>query len=145
MNCNSKIKFSCGTRTPSTCVFYDIEIPEFSNLKTEQCVTIEETTEDLYKLIASLRESTDMTLFEKKCLDIDKKQDSYTEENVFLIKDVIQALQDKVCNPEESSDHDNIEFILQNLDYNCLVLPCDTKPKNLFQFFQLLIDKICNA
>lgn len=146
MNCKEKIKYTCGNKIPSTCVFYDLEetIPEFSNLNGESCIVIEETTHDLYELIKSIKLSADLTNFDKGCLDIDKVKDPYDKKDKYLIKDVLEALKDKVCNDSSGgSDLQNIEFILANLDYKCLVLPCNTKPKNLMQFFQLLIDKLC--
>lgn len=147
MNCNKKIKYTCGNKIPSTCVFYDLEetIPEFSNLHGESCIVIEETTQDLYELIKSIKLSTDLDNFDKGCLDIDKVTDPYDKKEKYLIKDILAALRDKVCNDSSnSSEEQNIDWILNNLDYKCLVLPCDAKPKNLFQFLQLLIDYICN-
>lgn len=144
MGCKQKIKHTCGNKVPSTCVFYDKQVPEFSNLNEESCIVIEETTEDLYKLIESIKLSTDLGNFDKGCLDIQKVKDPYDKKDKFLIKDILTALKNKVCSDSSSSsDLQNIEFILENLDYKCLVLPCDTKPKNLFQFFQLIIDKLC--
>lgn len=144
MSCNKKIKYTCGTKVPSTCVFYDKPIPKFSNLKDESCIVIEETTEDLYKLIESIKLSTDLKDFDKGCLDINKVNDPYNGKNVYLIKDILTALKNKACSDSSNgSEFQNIEFILENLDYKCLVLPCDTKPKNLLQFFQLIINYMC--
>jgi hypothetical protein len=146
MSCNKKIKYTCGNKVPSTCVFYNLEetIPEFSNLNGESCIVIEETTHDLYELIKSIKLSIDLDDFDKGCLDIDKVKDPYDKKDKYLVKDVLTALKNKVCAESSSgSDEQNIEWILNNLDYKCLVLPCNAKPKNLFQFFQLLIDKLC--
>ena len=146
MNCKPKIKHTCGTKISSACVFYNLDetIPEFSNLNGESCVTIEETTHDLYELIKSIKLSVDLDDFDKGCLDINKVRDPYDKKDKYLIKDILTALKDKQCNTSSGgSDNQNIEWILNNLDYKCLVLPCNTKPKNLFQFFQLLIDYMC--
>lgn len=144
MACNKKQKDTCGTKTPASCVYIDTEVPEFSNLYDEPCkLVVEETTEDLYSLIESIKLSIDLKDFDKGCLDINKVKDPYDNTEKYLVKDILTALKNKVCS-SNSSEQQNIDFILENLDYKCLVLPCDSKPKNLFQFFQLLIDKHCD-
>lgn len=146
MSCEKKIKNTCGTKVPAPCVKYELEVPESSKLFEETCLTIEETTADIYEQIDSIKKSIDLSKFEKSCLEINKEKDPYSKEETFLIKDVLGALRDKACSDTKTEDggQNNIDFILANLDYKCLVLPCDTKPGNLFQFFQLIIDKVCS-
>ena len=145
MGCEKKIKYTCGTKVPSPCVSYELDVPDISKLNEETCVTVEETTEDIYKLLESIKKSIDLSKFDKGCLDIDTQKNSYSNENEFTVVDVLGALKNKVCNTTETNkDEDNIAFILENLDYKCLKTKCDTKPGNLFQFFQLLIDNICD-
>ena len=144
MCCGKKLKHTCGTKIPSTCVPYELEVPEVSKLHEEKCLVVEDTTKDIYELLTSIKESINLENLDKSCLDIDKEKDSYTKENTFKVNDVLQALIHKGCGSESSTESNDINFILQNLDYKCLNAECDTKPSNLFQFFQLLIDKICD-
>ena len=144
MSCEKKIKNTCGVKTPAPCVKYELEVPESSKLFEEGCKTIEETTADLYELVDSIKSSIDLSDFDKKCLEINKEKDSYTKENTFKIKDVLAALTAKQCNETVEGESQDIKEILANLDYKCLILPCDTKPGNLAQFFQLIINKLCD-
>jgi len=53
MACGDKIKKRCVV-TPSSCIQYELELPGFSQLT--DCVTIEETTDELYNLVESINQ-----------------------------------------------------------------------------------------
>lgn len=145
-NCRQAPKHTCGdSRSNSKCVFYDLNVPEYSDLYEDECpLVIEETTEDLYKLMTWVRESIDLKDFDKGCLDIESVKDSYnTKENRFLIKDVLSELIKKSCFEGSNGTSNNIDFIIKNLDYKCLVDDCGETPGSLQQFLQLIINKIC--
>lgn len=144
-NCKRKPKNTCGDRKSNArCVFYDLPIPEFSKLE-DDCVTIEETTEDLYKLAEWLKESIDLEDLDPSCLTLEKVNDKYYGNKVkrYLVKDVLKELIQKNCNESVKGDTNNINWVLENLDYKCLVFPCGPKPGSLLEFFQLLINKTC--
>lgn len=61
MACGDKIKKRCVV-TPSSCVQYELELPEFSELT--DCVTIEETTEELYNLVGEIKDLLNFTSLE---------------------------------------------------------------------------------
>lgn len=65
-NCN-KIKNTCPDNTYATCVDYQGEIGEKSKI-TEGCITIHDTTEDIYQLIDQIFESIDMTELGSDCI-----------------------------------------------------------------------------
>lgn len=138
-----KPKYTCGTRTNSKCVFYDLKVPDYSNLIDEDCVVIEETTEDLYKLVSWLKESVDLEDFEDECLDLEKVKDTYKKDkNRFLVKDVLKELTSKICNLEESADDSNDDTL--ELDFKCLVSACGEPISSLKDLLQALIDEVCN-
>ena len=139
MSCKKKIKHTCGTRTPASCVFHDIDIPEYSNLSDEECLTADETTEDLYKLITSIRESLDLTEFEKSCLDLTKVKDTYNKDSVYLVKDVLQEMNTEICNLKEGKEEED-EL---SLDFKCLVDTCGTPISSLKELLQVLINEVC--
>ena len=53
-NCGNKIKHTCAEKNYATCVYYELEVPDFSSLVGEDCITLEETTEDQYNILADI-------------------------------------------------------------------------------------------
>ena len=143
-SCKNKPKNTCGDRKSNArCVFYDIDVPSYSKLDEEDCITIEETTEDLYKLVSWIRQSIGTSNFDAECLEIEKVPDTYVKNNNrFLLVDIVKELVKKQCTESESTNND-INNVLANLDYKCLVDECGVKPGNLKDFFQLLINYTC--
>lgn len=136
-------KYTCGdTRANARCVFYDLNVPEFSNIAEEECLTIHETTEDVYKLIEWIKQSIDLEELDPSCFETEKVQDIYFKNmNRFLIKDVIKELRDEVCQIKDTmndGDPDNL-----GLDLKCLVAPCGDQITSLKDLLQVLIDEIC--
>ena len=152
MSCGNKLKYTCGeSKSNARCVFYDLKVPEYSKLTEESCRTVEETTDDLYKLISWVRESVDLgDNFNPNCLDVTKIKDSYDKGVTrYLIKDIIVALVNKVCSLEKSlsltgGDSNSESKLISQLDLSCLGLDrCDNKPTNLVQLLQLMINTFC--
>ena len=140
---SNKPKYTCGDRRSNArCVVYDLDIPEYSNLFEEECVTLEETTEDLYHLISYIKESIDLENFNPQCLNISKVKDTYKSSNSdrFLLKDVVENLEKKVCELENSdSTDDSLE-----LDFKCLTSVCGEPISSLKDLLQTLINEVCN-
>ena len=91
MKCsNNKLKNTCGIKTPSRCVFYDLDLPEFSKLNIlNDCITIEETTEDLYNLTDLILSSIDTKELGKQCLKYKVSKNKYKPfEDIIFIKDI---------------------------------------------------------
>lgn len=143
--CNYKPKYTCGdSKTNARCVFYDLPVPEFSNIYEEDCLTTEETTEDIYELISWIKESIDLEDIDIECLEVEKVKDKYfKDKNRFLIKDILEKLIQRECNNSIGGDSNDIPFILTNLDYKCLVDECGIKPGSLMELLQMIINKIC--
>jgi hypothetical protein len=111
-------------------------------LDGEDCVVIEETTEDTYNLITWIKESIDLEDFDPDCLDIEKKEDSYnTDKTRYLVKDVLTALTERVCDLETEVDEANDDTL--ELDFKCLVAPCGEQIGSLKDLLQTLINEIC--
>lgn len=58
MACNDKLKIRCKQQS-AECIKYERELPTFSEL--EDCVTIAETTEELYDLVGDIKGLLDFT------------------------------------------------------------------------------------
>ena len=141
-NCGDTRKFTCGTKTQSMCVHYKGFIPKYSQLEKEDCVTIEETTEDNYKLISWIKESIDLKDFDPSCLNIDEKEDSYDDDKTrYLVKDVLTALTQRMCELEDEVEDANDDTL--ELDFKCLTAPCGDPITSLKDLLQTLINEIC--
>lgn len=101
-----KQDLTCGKKQPATCVKYEGELPEYSELDT--CATIQETTEELYQLVTGIREDLDLTEIDFGCL---------TEPQEVNQKTVIQLLIDKICSQDTllSTQAGQIETLQQQV------------------------------
>ena len=145
MKCNSnKLKHNCGIKTPSRCVFYDLDLPEFSKLSIlNDCITIEETTEDLYNLTDLILSSIDTKDLGKQCLNYKVSKNKYKPtENIIFIKDILLKFEEEICNLKNNGKTE--VDIIKNLDFKCLQGPCDSNIDSLETLLQVLINKICN-
>jgi hypothetical protein len=67
-NCGNKIKHTCSEKNYATCVYYELEVPNFSNLVGEDCKTLEETTEDQYDILEGIKSEIDLSDLGEDCL-----------------------------------------------------------------------------
>jgi hypothetical protein len=68
-NCGNKIKHTCSEKNYATCVYYELEVPSFSSLVNEDCITLEETTEDQYNLIGGIKSEIDLSALGQDCIN----------------------------------------------------------------------------
>ena len=145
MKCNSnKLKHNCGIKTPSRCVFYDLDLPEFSKLSIlNDCITIEETTEDLYNLTDLILSSIDTKDLGKQCLNYKVSQNKYKpSENIIFIKDILLKFEEEICSLKNNNKTE--VDIIKNLDFKCLQDPCNNDINSLETLLQVIINEICN-
>lgn len=135
MGCGDSGKFNCGTRTEAKCTYYKGYLPKYSKLD-KNCVVIEETTAELYKNQEAILKSIDTSKLTKDCLDY--PTDDSAEARI-LIVDVLQKLQEEICEIKEGSEEDNS----LNLDFKCLETQCGNQITSLKDLLQVLIDEVC--
>jgi hypothetical protein len=68
-NCGNKIKHTCAEKNYATCVYYELEVPSFSSLVGEDCITLEETNEDQYNLIGYIKSEIDLSALGQDCIN----------------------------------------------------------------------------
>ena len=91
-NCN-KIKHTCGSiKGFATCIKYEKEVPEFSDLFGNDCKDIEQTTEDLYNIVTKLREDSDVSGILNECITFTSPKTP---------KSVIEQMYLKLCDLEQ--------------------------------------------
>lgn len=134
-------KYNCGDRrSNAACVFYDLNVPEYSKLSEEECLTLQETTEDLYKHVTWLREAVEVEEIEG-CLNVETTKDSYRPNTTrYLLKNMVKELSEKVCNLEVEKEDENP---ILGLDFKCLTTVCGDPVSSLKELLQTLIDEIC--
>lgn len=135
--CNENgAKFNCSERIQSACVFYKKYFPTYSKLD-KNCATIEETTEEIYKNQEYILKSIDTSKLKEDCIDYPNVE--IEGKDTILIVDVLQKLQDEICNiKEDTSEEDEL-----NLDFKCLTSSCGEQISSLKDLLQVLIDEIC--
>lgn len=90
MSCNKQIKQNCGTIIYGACVRYEKGVSNNSSL-TEGCISIEETTEDIYNQLDSIDEKITLSSIVNDCI-------TFTEPKT--INSVIGQLYNKLCELE---------------------------------------------
>lgn len=140
-----KPKHTCGDRSSNArCVFYDLNIPPFSKLSDSECVTVEETTSDLYNLVSWLRESINIENLDIRDLDLQSVLDSYEPtKQRYLVKDVLEGIISQVDDIKKLAESNDTNSGLE-LDFKCLVRSCGAPITSLKDLLQALIDEVCN-
>ncbi len=142
MACGDKVKETCGENVYATCV--DFEGTLGANTKiTDSCVTIEETTEDLYQITDEIIDGLDTSGLGTLCLTYPLTG------GVVLVKSVLETHEAKLCELETSiadlSDLQNVDITgWTGLDLSCLNGVCATPPQTLGELLQALTDQVCN-
>lgn len=136
MSCGKyTLKDTCGPKKYAICTYFQGELPEWSDLD-EDCVTLEETTQELYDHITEMGEPVPATdLIEPGCIIVDTI-DKKTQ------KDINNLFQEKICQLLDGGNNSGPAGVFcLNLDYHNLDDNCDT-PGNWCQFAQFVLDKL---
>lgn len=141
-SCHSKIRHTCGTKNFASCIDYQTELPEFSEL---ECPSIEETTEELYDLVGEIKEETDLSELGEKCLEY-----LLDENDKIVVKNVLLKFEEKICELSEKvnllENRPLCEMPLGDcVDTKCLVDSCENPITTWGQLVQILIDRECET
>lgn len=146
MNCEScnKIKHTCHPKQYAACTFYETSLPEWSELKDESCVVLEETTKELYDSVSDIKDLLNLDWVDNSCIDITKVDGKVNMTN--FLKSVYSTLKELKCDPESSANLKKIDLDITEygLDYKCLSDSCTAvDPNKLSILLQKLIDYSC--
>lgn len=144
MSCGSNIKSNCGKKQYATCTYYETEFPNWSAWYEKDCVTIEDTTEELYDEVTELKAKNDFSSLTTSCSKIDLQKDGGVVTPKSFAESVLNILEEIKC-PQTGQDLIDRDIDLQNynLNYKCLVSPCGTPITRLSQLLQIMINKHC--
>ena len=140
-NCGNTIKSTCtGSITHATCVKYETELPEFSEISG--CPVIEETTEELYKFVGELKSQTDLSELGEECLTY------VLDSGKIVVKNVLLKLEEEVCTLKQKvTDLQNTAICTTsivgcNFNFGALVDSCNNPPQDLGTLIQIMINKL---
>ena len=136
---NNKIKCNCGTRQNARCVYYDAYLPKYSKLD-EDCVSIDETTEELYENQEKILDSIDLVKLGKKCIDYSEFQ----EEDSLKVNEAFLTFEKEICELKNKKNDDSYSIDLDKIDFKCLSDPCNNEITSLENLIQVLINEVCN-
>ena len=67
MNCNDKIKHTCGTKNYATCIEYQGTVSDNTTLTQTSCLDVEDVAEDLYAMIDIIKSELNLTSLTSEC------------------------------------------------------------------------------
>ena len=138
-NCGNKIKNTCAEKNYATCVYYELEVPTFSSLVDQDCITIEETTEDLYDLVGGIKSEIELSSLGDSCLDYVQEDGKTLVKNVLLkYEEEICILKEKVAVLETQAICDKV--ITDCLDLSAITDQCNSPINTLGGLLQYLLD-----
>lgn len=88
-NCGNKIKHTCSEKNYATCVYYELEVPDFSSLVNEDCITLEETTQDQYNILVDIKSEIDLSALGQDCINYGV--------NPKTVKSVLLKYEQEIC------------------------------------------------
>ena len=139
MNCNNKIKQTCGSTNYSTCIHYEGTVNADSALVDETCLDLEQTTQDIYNQLSGL----DLSALGELCLTYTKIGGKNVVKNILLkfeqeictLKEEIQTLKDRqIC---------DIPITECLPDLACLTDACNNTVTTLGEWMLAMQTKVC--
>lgn len=139
-NCGNKIKNMCGEKTYATCTYYELEVPAFSNLIGQDCITIEETTEDIYEAVGGIKSEIDLSDLGNDCLTYVLEEDGKK-----IVKNVLIKYEEEICNLKDKVTQLENEAICNKIITDCVDLTgivdaCNSPINTLGELLQYLLD-----
>lgn len=150
MACNdNKLKSNCGPKRFATCVYYESDIPEWSDLSEEQCVVIEETTEDLYNKVTELIDELNVEGFSTDCdkIEIEEVDGKITIQS--LLKTYLTLFELLLCDGESTDDSgtdgpsNDIDISDWGINLDCYKDVCSEPIKTLSELIKQIAEKHC--
>ncbi len=138
-NCGNQIKNMCGEKTYATCTYYELEVPTFSTLVNQDCITIEETTSDLYEAVGGVKSEIDLSSLGSLCLD-------YVQEGgKTIVKNALLKYEEEICNLKDRVNYLENEAICDKIITGCVDLTgivdaCNTQISTLGELLQYLLN-----
>lgn len=142
MGCGNKTKETCGEVTYATCVDYEGDLGKNSKI-TDNCVTIQETTEDLYYITDDIITDLDMSDLGDNCLTYPLIEGSVRPKTVLKVhEDEICEIKEKL---EDLNNLKNLDITSWNLNLDCLSDQCNNPVTTLGSLLEAIVSITCGA
>ena len=139
-NCNQKIKHTCGSIVFADCTSYEGTVNADSEFNENNCLSIEQTTQDIYNQLDNL----DLSALGELCLEYVQVSGKN------IVKNVLLKFEEKICEYEERiTELENRPLCEMPLgdcvDTKCLVDACSENISTVGQLLQALVDINCET
>jgi len=91
--CTGQIKGNCK-KVYANCTAFEGTIPEYSDLAEQDCLTIEETTQDIYEILTDIKTDLELESLRGECI-------TYPVGEIKIL-DALTALQTFICQQQET-------------------------------------------
>lgn len=138
-NCGNKIKNTCAEKNYATCIYYEQEVPNFSGLVEESCITLEDTTKDIYTVLTGIKSELDLSALGDDC--------EFAEQpSTYNVKNVLKSYENEICTLKQRVLELENEALCNKLVTGCvdltgLVDQCNSPISTLGELLQYLVDK----
>lgn len=92
-DCHDKIKLKCGTKNFAPCVEYQSYVSPKTKLTQTTCLSLEDTTKDLYELIDEIKTEIDLSLITATCGTLPTLKNVKTLIQYLINRDCAQQVQ----------------------------------------------------
>lgn len=139
-NCGSKIKHTCAEKNYATCIYYELEVPDFSSLVDQDCITLEETTEDQYEILGDIKSEIDLSALGQDCINYGV--------NPKTVKSVLLQYEQEICdlkdrvNTLETTAICDMDITNCGLDLSGINNNCSSPVTTLADLLGYLLDNI---
>jgi hypothetical protein len=143
--CGNKITQTCGITVEDACTKYNGTVNPTSVLINDRCLTLGETTQDLYSQVGQLTLENDLSDLGTKCLTYVKVGGKT------FVKNVLLKHEQEICDLKvkilklETTAFCEMKIVDCGLNLKCLLPanPCNTTIITVKDLFQALINKVC--
>lgn len=135
--CTEKTQQRCK-KVFATCTSYESDVNLNSTLDTDDCLTIEQTTQDIYNQL----EQIELSALGESCLTYVK------EDNKIYVKNVLLKFEEEICNLKTEIENLNSRNILdtplEEFDVLCLQGQCENEILTLRDWMNSMTIRICD-
>ena len=146
MCCKDKRKHYCLEKVQAICTQYKGTVAECSSLDENDCLTIEETTQDIYDIIDVIKNVIDLSDITYDCITVD-----FEDEDNPTLKEILDKLIEEICLLKQSQGNDpaadpcEIDLSTCNINTDCLDNdPCTNGLATLPEILNSIIAKLCS-
>ena len=146
-DCNDRLSRNCGKKHPATCIDYEGDLHENTNLDECDCHTLEDVIEDINDELDDINKQIDLSELGDSCFNFETD-----DEGRIVVKEVLLKFEEAICDLQDATSTEDEsgcpsifteDISCLNLDFGCLTDPCGGQITNLKDLLQALINQVC--